>query len=199
MAIVTLSIMAIGRDVPNYIPFCLAWMWILVRQPEALFGASFQLSFGATASLLAFLPSLRIHGIQKRWLRWITEAGSLSLAVHIGVWPILVYYFHQVSLAGLVANWTLFPIAGALMIAGLVIGFWGLACPLSQPEWIVGAMHYALRFTLALIEKMSGWSWSAIPISTPSWGICGIYYACLICILWRRKKTHKHVQNSTFL
>ncbi len=199
MAIVTLIVLATGRDVPTYIPFCLAWMWILARQPEALFGASFQLSFGATASLLAFLPLLKVNGIENPALRWMLNAGSLSIAVHLGVWPILVYYFQQISLVGLIANWTIFPLAGGLMIAGLAIGFWGLVLPASQPEWVIQGVHYALQVTLFVIQQMSRWTWAAIPVPPPPGWIYGVYYALVICILWRRRKNHKHVQNSTFL
>src|SRR5205823_6114012 len=123
MAIATLAVLSLGRDVPGYIPLVLAWFWILLREPEALFGASFQLSFGATASLIAAWPWIRgLSRIRSRILRWLAEAGAVSLVVHIGVWPLLVYYFHQMSLIGFLANWTIFPLSGVLMVAGLALG-----------------------------------------------------------------------------
>jgi len=201
MAIVGLAALAIGRDVPRYVPFVLAWLWILGFEPEALFGASFQLSFGATASLLALLPWFHVlGGIRLRWARWLAEAGAVSLAVHIGVGPLLVYYFHQLSLAGFVANWTLFPWAGGLMIAGLSLGTWGVCSPGTVPSMLMTAMHMALRGTLRAIETMSGWTWAALPLPAPSKWACGIYYALLIGILWvRRNFYRKHVQKTSFL
>ncbi len=201
MAIVVLIAVTLGRDVPHYIPFVLAWFGILLLEPEALFGASFQLSFGATASLIALLPYVRVLSrIRQRWARWLAETGAVSLAVHAGVWPILVYYFHQVSLVGFFANWTLFPLAGGLMISGLAIGLWGVCGPCGVPDAFLYGMHLALQATLRLIETMSDWTWAAVPVPQPSWWACGMYYVLLICILWRRRRhPHKYAQNSTFL
>src|SRR5205823_997001 len=143
MAIVALTALAIGRDIPVFCPFVWAWLWVLLREPEALFGASFQLSFGATASLLAVLPALRpLTAIRGKFLRWAAETGAVSLAVHIGIWPLLIYYFHQISLMGFVANWTFFPLSGTLMIAGLVLGTWGLCAPAAVPAACITGMHW---------------------------------------------------------
>jgi len=56
MALIGLLVSALGRDVPRYCPLFLAAGWILFWEPEALLGASFQLSFGATLSILVILP-----------------------------------------------------------------------------------------------------------------------------------------------
>jgi competence protein ComEC len=184
MAIIALAIMALGRDVPGIYPFVLAWLWVLLCEPAALFGASFQLSFGATASLLASLAWLRkTRVIERPWVRWWVEACAMSLAVHAGVWPLLVFYFHQISLIGFIANWTLFPLSGALMVCGLILGTWGVWHPSSVPDLFIEALHHVLQGTLRLIAWMSGWEWAALPVPSPSWAVCGIYYALLICIL----------------
>ena len=196
MAIVALVTIALGRDVPGYYPFVLAWFWILLREPEALFGASFQLSFGATASLLAVFPLFRTRWhVRRRGLRWLVEAGAVSIAVHVGVWPLLIYYFHQLSLAGVLANWTLFPFSGLILVLGLLIGSWGVWRPGTVPRWMLQGMHGALRGTLIVIARMSGWKWAALPLAAPPWGVTGMYYLLLICILF---KLH-HAQKNTAL
>ncbi len=155
-----------------------------------------QLSFGATASLLALWPWVRELGrIRSRFLRWLAEAGAVSLAVNVGVWPLLVYYFHQISLIGFVANWTIFPFSGALLIYGLVLGTWGVLSPGSVPFFLLRVMHQAMEGTLWTIEKMNDWEWAAFPLPAPSWAVCGVYYALLICILWKIR----HVKNASVL
>jgi competence protein ComEC len=197
MAIVALALMALGRDSPRYCPFVLAWLWILVREPEALFGASFQLSFGATASLLAVLPSLQFtQSIRSRWLRWVMDAGIVSVAVHLGVWPLLIYYFHQLSLVGFLANWTLFPLSGFIMVMGLLLGIWGIYLPGSMPPCLIQGMHGILKGCLVAIERMSGWTWAAVPLSAPPWPITVVYYSLLICILFNLER---HEQKSIVL
>jgi competence protein ComEC len=200
MAIVALAIMAMGRDIPGIYPFALAWLWVLIDEPAALFGASFQLSFGATASLLASLTWLRqFQTIERRWLRWVVEAGAMTLAVHAGVWPLLVYYFHQISLIGFIANWTFFPLSVAVMTSGLLLGIWGVFSPNTVPACLIQGISWMLQGTLGLIRWMSEWSWAAVPISPPSWAVCGMYYGLLICILvgiHRVKKTYRLWQSS---
>jgi competence protein ComEC len=157
---------------------------VLLREPEAFFGASFQLSFGATAVLLAFLPWIRkLNTLKHKFVRWMAEAGAVSLAVHVGMWPLLVYYFHQISLAGVVANWTVFPLSGGVMVLGLLVGIWGVCCPQSVPAMMTTGMHHVLQGTLSLISVMSGWRWAALALPAPSWKLCSFYYAVLICIL----------------
>ena len=101
------------------------------------------------------------------------------------VWPLLAHYFHQVSLAGLVANVTLFPWSGGIMVAGLMLGAWGVWSPETVPAFLLDGMHGVLKGTLSAIAHVSGWPWAVIPVSPPPWGACVIYYAILICILWK--------------
>jgi competence protein ComEC len=196
MAIATLAALSLRRDVPGYIPLVLAWFWILLREPEAIFGASFQLSFGATASLVAAWPWIRgLSRIRSRVLRWVMEAGAVSLVVHLGVWPLLVYYFHQMSLIGFLANWTIFPLSGGLMVAGLVLGSWGVISGGKLPDFLIQGMHSALAGTIGLVRWMSAGTWAAIRCPAPSWTVCVVYYAVLICILCKLR----HDQNTSVL
>ena len=185
MALVGLLVSALGRDIPRYYPLLLAAGWILVREPEAILGASFQLSFGATLSILALLPlwEERWHGRQK-WKRWLRDAGVMGLTVHIGIWPLLVYYFHRLSLAGFLANWTVFPLSGFLMILGLLVGTWGVFLPHSVPHMILELMHYSVHMTLALIQRMAAVPWAVQSIRPPSMWVVGLYYSFLFGILF---------------
>jgi len=183
-AVVGLFAAMLGRDIPRYYPILLAAGWILIREPEALLGASFQLSFGATLSILTILPfwEKRWSG-RVRWRKWIMEAGILGLCVHIGIWPILVYYFHRLSLAGLLANWTVFPLSGILMIVGLAVGTWGALLPGTVPWPVIAFVRGGARLMLALIERMSAWPWAVRPVAPPAWWIVGLYYGFLFGIL----------------
>jgi ComEC/Rec2-related protein len=191
MSIVGLFAATLGRDIPRYYPLLLAAGWILICEPEALLGASFQLSFGATLSILAMLPLCSLHGVQRaRWRQRIMEAGILGICVYLGIWPILVYYFHRVSLAGLFANWTVFPLSGLLMICGLTVGTWGVILPGTVPMPVIAFVRAGVRITLSLIEHMSLWRWSVLFIRPLSGWVVGLYYGFLFGILFvthRRK------------
>jgi competence protein ComEC len=192
MALVTLSVLALGRDTPRYIPVAAAGLAVLVRQPEVLFGASFQLSFGATVSLLAFWSQVRrLQRIRSRVLRWFAEVGALSFAVHAGLWPLLAFYFHQISLIGFVANWTVFPISAFLMITGLFMGVWGMFSPATIPDILIQGMHGALSGLLLGVGRLSRWTWAAVPLAAPPPWVLVVYYVGLIGILWRFENEQK--------
>ena len=191
MALVGLLAAALGRDIPRYYPLLLAAGWILLREPEALLGASFQLSFGATLSILAILPFWDMRSRERsRWRRWVMEAGCMGLCVHIGIWPILVYYFHRLSLAGLLANWTVFPLSGLLMVVGLAVGTWGALPPRNGSGPVVAFVRAGVASRSRLIGRMSAWPWSVLPMTPPPWWAVGLYYGFLFGILFllhRRK------------
>jgi competence protein ComEC len=183
MAVIGLAVFAMGRDVPRGYPLILAGLWMLLREPEALFGASFQLSFCATASLVWILPWFEEgRHFRNPVTRWFLEAGAVCLAVHLGTWPLLVYYFHQLSLVGVIANWTLFPLSGVVMVCGLAIGTWGVWGPGEVPSALIATMHWMLKSTLHWIEHLSAWRWAALPLSAPSTAFCVLYYGVLIAI-----------------
>ena len=94
MAGVGLLTAALSRDIPRYYPLFLAAGAILLFTPEALLGASFQLSFGATLSILVLLPLWEdLDPGRERWRRWMLSAGLMGLAVHIGIWPFSALLF----------------------------------------------------------------------------------------------------------
>ena len=199
-ALVGLIAAALSRDIPRYYPLCFAAGWILLQEPEALLGASFQLSFGATLSILLFLPyggSIITRGA--RWWKWLKEAALLGLAVHIGIWPMLVYYFHRISFAGLIANWTVFPLSGVLMVLGLFIGTWGVLAPASVPRLLVGLVHLAVRMTLELILHMAARRWSVQSVAPLPWWAVWLYYGGLfgILLLIRRRKINVPQPNNS--
>jgi competence protein ComEC len=177
----------------------LAAGWIVLWEPEALLGASFQLSFGATLAILVVFPFLRgegrptVIGVRGNLKRWLTQAVLMGLVVYIGIWPLLVYYFRRLSWAGLFANWTVFPLSGVLMVAGLIAGSWGVIAPHSVPGWIIAGVHSLVHLTLQVIKCMAGWSWAVRPIDPlPGWA-CWLYYGFLfgILLVFRRRKNHE--------
>lgn len=185
MALTGLFCAALGRDIPRYYPILLATGWILLQEPEALLGASFQLSFGATLSIIIFYSLWETRKRRRSHVAaWLEEAGLMGLVVHIGIWPLLIYYFHRLSFAGFLANWTVFPLSGILMILGLVVGTWGVLAPGSVPQGLITATEMLVRWTLAWIGYMSRWRWAYVTFASPPlWAII-VYYAILFSILF---------------
>ncbi len=200
MALVMLLVTALGRDVPRYTALWWAGLVMLALEPGALFGASFQLSFGATASLLVFMPMWEslTAGIRRPW-RWVVGAIGMSTAVYLGIGPLLLYYFHQFSLIGLGANWTLFPLAGAVMVGGLCVGTVGVLWPGELPPALFQVIHWGLGKTLAWILWLGGRSWAALPVPPPPLAAMVLYYVLLFIVTfkveWWLRDLHEQIRN----
>ena len=55
--------------------------------------------FGATASLMWLWPERMIRG-KLSVKQWFLHAGAVAFIVHLGIWPLLILYFHRLSLIG---------------------------------------------------------------------------------------------------
>lgn len=121
---------------------------ILLFEPEALFEASFQLSFAGTLGILlavlSLWPRIEEHlrltpqfeeSPWRRWLRWLVIFVLVSLAAQLAVAPVIAYQFHRIYLWG--------AIVGNLIIVPFVtIALWGgifllMASALPLPPLVV--------------------------------------------------------------
>lgn len=193
-ALVRLIARALRRDIPAIYPLAWAAIWVILRDPTDFFGASFQLSFGASLALyflFSYWPSLR-KGRGWRW--WLLESGAMSLAVHIGIGPLLMFYFHRVSLVGFFANWTLFPLAGLLMVGGLIIGSIGAYWPEWVPRAVTEGVDLLAAGTLKVISWMGNWRWTTVEVSPPPPAFLFAYTLTLFGILLVIHRRRIHAQ-----
>ena len=99
-----------------------AWGMLLVN-PFWLMDISFQLSFVTTAGLLLAGPKVTAY-IPQNLPDWLRTVLGVTLTAQIFSFPFAVYYFHRVSLIGLISNLLLLPaleLAVLLFLAGLVL------------------------------------------------------------------------------
>ncbi len=120
---------------------------ILVRQPLALFTASFQLSFSAVASLILFLPHIFSSSLDdgneakerkgllgwfhRLWKGFIRPAFLISLVATLGTLPFLLLHFHRFSLIGPVMNLLVEPL---LCFWALPWGLAAIPCLFFAPD-----------------------------------------------------------------
>lgn len=185
MAAATLLALAAGRDGPGYSALLIAAGALLVDEPEALFGASFQLSFISTASLMAILPWLEAPlSSHRRWTRWAYGPLLTTVAVQVGTWPVLVAYFGQLSVTGLAANALLIVPTGVLLVAGLGMGIFGSVFPPLVPEFAIDTISVLTHACLWIIDRCARPSWATVPIQPPAGPWILLYYGVLCGILY---------------
>ncbi|RED13221.1 ComEC/Rec2 family competence protein [Pontivivens insulae] len=128
MTAVVLIAVIIDRPAFTLRGVALAATIILIWRPESLFGAGFQMSFAATAALVAVFEGLR----SQPWWRdegrgWVTRfRAPIALLITSSVAgaataPIGAFHFGQMSQLGLIANLLAVPIMGMIIMPSAVI------------------------------------------------------------------------------
>lgn len=137
MALAFIASFAIGRGKDHLNTLSFAGLLILAISPASVWDVSFQLSFGAMASIIILVPRLNklfgpffggcpeegkaakkaVLGLMKKR---VLPLLFVTIAAGVGTSPILAYHFHRVSLAGLAANLVAVPLAGVAVPSLLV-------------------------------------------------------------------------------
>ncbi|MCL1845201.1 MAG: ComEC/Rec2 family competence protein [Defluviitaleaceae bacterium] len=127
---------------------CLA---LLIYEPLQLFGAGFQLSFGAvfgigilTAPVERLLSRLKFpHGTE--FWRNFRESLAVGIAVVSSTYIVFAYHFYEIPLYSLLGNLITMPTVALLLILGVIAGIVGLVS-LPLATLLAGAVYYILRF-----------------------------------------------------
>jgi len=127
-------------------------------EPMALFDVGLQLSFLATFGVVHVAP------LARRWLsgvpRFLSVTMGASLGSQIAVAPALAYYFHQISLVGLLANLIVVPVAALLLAGG--VGATVFAFILPSAGALVGVPLAGLvRSMVWVVAKVAQWPYAS--------------------------------------
>lgn len=134
----------------------LAAFLMLIYNPFFLFDISFQLSFTAVFSILAFYPLFsRWLCIKNCVLRYVWNTLSLSISAQLGTLPFILYYFGSFPTYFLLANLVVVILAGGILMLTLVA-----LCVASVPmvgstvmtllEWCTSVLNESTRWVQQL-------------------------------------------------
>jgi competence protein ComEC len=131
----------LGRESRVWNSLAAALLVLLALDPGSLAEPGLQLSFAATAGLLHLYPWIRA------WFpAWcpgpIRSALAVSAGAQLGVTPVMLLHFGQLSPLGVVANLLVVPLAGVLTTGGLLtlaaaMVWEPVAQPLFQSLWLL--------------------------------------------------------------
>ncbi len=197
--IVVLGIM-LGRRAISMKTISLAALLVLVFTPQALIGASFQMSFAAVIALIAFYE--KYAGSLHRFLSgndkeqtfllktvkivWVYIAGILvsDLVASLATMPFAVYHFNKISVYTTLANLLAGPVIGlvimpfvliALLLMPLGLDYW----PLRLVGWGIGLVNDITAYVASLPN--AGYQ----VLSMPLWGLLFIVFGGLWLCLWQ--------------
>ena len=161
-ALLVLGGIALGREAISIRLIATGAIIVLAFRPEALAGASFQMSFAAVTAIVALhSASWSRRWFQRREEPVVARAGRALLAmvltgvaVELALVPMALFHFHRAGLYGVGANIVAIPLttfiimpleAGALLFDTIGLG---------QPLWLLCAV--AIDVLLALAHWVAG-------------------------------------------
>ena len=164
------------RDTLNTL--ALAAFIILILFPPSLFSISFQLSFMAVLSILYGLSCIQKvppndrqnvksgFGIQLR--RKLLGFFLVSLLAICGTLPLVMFYFNQISLIGLFANFAVVPLVGFVVIPCGLLALFIYPVSSQMAYGCVQLCIFVLDYVLLAIKYFADLPFAAVKTITPS-------------------------------
>jgi competence protein ComEC len=193
-ALLVLGGIAVGRDAISIRLIAVGALIVLIFRPEALAGASFQMSFAAVTAIVALhsttwsrrLFQRREEGLTMRIVRAGLATVLTGLAVEVALLPLALYHFHRSGLYGVAANIIALPLttfvimpleAGALLFDAVGLG---------RPIWWL--CNLAISALLDLAHTVSSASGAvALMPSMPPWAFGAMVTGGVWLCLWTRR------------
>lgn len=130
-AAVTFTLLAIGICISKEGNAINTWsataFLLLCYNPYWFWDVGVELSFLAVLSILLFYKPIRNWIVPRnKLLQIVWDTFAVSIAAQILVFPLVIYYFHQFPLLGLVASIPAALYSTLLMIGSLILFAWGL-------------------------------------------------------------------------
>ncbi len=164
---------------------------ILLADPEQLFEIGFQLSFSAVLVILLILPVIQSrlpYWVRVKWYGAPLMVVIISVVVQLGLYPLQVWYFGEVSLISPVANALFVPFLGVIVplaVAALAIS---ALAPVAG-RWINLPSEYFLQGMDVFVQWASGVEGAWIKASPGSPLIFLIWSMLILSIAgWRERR-----------
>lgn len=187
MAVTILIGQIIWRETEVFTSISFAALLLLLYNPGILFNIGFQLSFGATISLVLFYKYFKEKLSFKFLPSFIVDVLAATISAQIGVLPITVFYFNKVSVVSLISNLLVVPVVEFITILGSLMAIFGqIHIVLST---LIGYVNNVLLSFVLLVTKISAsMPWAVKTVTTPSIILVICYYAAIIYFFWYRPK-----------
>ena len=155
---------------------CIALLGVLIPDPWAVMSPGFWLSFGAVA-LILYVTAYRLKPSH-----WLVEYGKIQWAMTIGLIPMLLALFQQVSLVSPIANAFAIPLVSLVVVPLTLLGaVLPPTFPWIAPLWLA---HSVMSWTMALLEWLNSlpqsvWTQHAPPPRSIAAGMLGVLWILL--------------------
>ena len=172
----------------------LAALAILILQPDAVAEPGFQMSFAATAALVALaeLWVRPVREINTPWpirlvqaaAAWVAVSIAASFVAGLATGPFAMQHFNRVSTWGLGANLATAPISAFLMMPALAVGAALTPLGLGHVPLAVAGLGIELMLRIAHVAATAPHAMLTVA-SAPAWALPAAFLGVLWVCLWR--------------
>ncbi|MFN3674143.1 MAG: ComEC/Rec2 family competence protein, partial [Bosea sp. (in: a-proteobacteria)] len=193
MTLVMLGATLVDRPALSMRNLALAAIIVLLREPDALLGPSFQMSFGAVAALIAFAERWeersRSHPpAPLPWplaTLWSSAIGVLvtTLLATAATAPFGAYHFQSFNPFGLLGNALALPFISLIVMPASVFGVLAYPFGLDWPAWALVGL--ACDMVLRLAHWVAGFEHATMGMAAFGPGTLGLFSLSLLWVtLW---------------
>ncbi|HTK34988.1 MAG TPA: ComEC/Rec2 family competence protein [Caulobacteraceae bacterium] len=167
---------------------------VLALQPEAVAQPGFQMSFAATAALLAMaetwrrpsreisvpLPIKLVQGMGE----WLLAGLMVSFVAGLATGPFAIQHFNRVTVWGLPANLATEALNSLVIMPALALGTAAALFGPGQP--FLGVADWGLDATLGVARAFAGAPHAVLTVASgPNWTLAASFLGLLFVCLWR--------------
>lgn len=198
MASVFLGGFLLEREPDLFNSLALAALLLLLGNPHDLFDAGFQLSFATVLTIILLMPFAeeklqrlragRHEGTSGKralygGLTVVVTCFFLAIAAQVGVWPLVAYYFNDVSLVSVIANTLVVPAIPVVIALGFLAAAIGFVLPvLAWP--LDGLLNLLLAYVIGVIRGCAALPYAGFHVVSPPVLLIAAYYVLLWGLSW---------------
>lgn len=192
-ALLVLAAILLGRQAITLRLVAAGAALVMLWRPEALMGASFQLSFAAVASIIALheLPKVkaflapRDEGLVGRLRRSLIGLALTGFVVEFALMPIGLFHFHKSGIYGALANMIAIPLTTFVIMPAEALALAFDAVGLGRPFWWIA--EGSLRFLIGLAHLVAETPGSVRTMpEMPLHGFALIMMGGIWLLIWQR-------------
>lgn len=191
MTLVMFGAVLVDRPALSIRNLSIAAIIVLAREPEALLGPSFQMSFGAVAAMMALVPLLQWRKPdgapdtpRGRIMRWIGQSVlglfTTTLVASLATAPFSAYHFQSLNPYGLLGNALALPLVSLVVMPSAVLGVLAYPFGLDRPLWQI--MGLAVAKVLEVSAWVGGFSGSTLVVPALSAGALALLGLALLTL-----------------
>ncbi len=190
MISVALLAVLVDRRVLSLRSIALAALIILFIWPETILSVSFQMSFAATAALVAvyewisrydWIRPRREVGFTGRVIRYVGFMAFTSLISQVAIAPFALYHFQTLSIIGILANVIVVPIMSLIVMPIALLSVVLMAFGLHH--WPLVVLGWGIEFVIDLSHYFASMPYAVFRSGAPSDGFLLVTSVLFVSLL----------------